>query len=197
MVHSHSAPPVDHPTEIGVHTASSPIEPTIGPNHSNSHLDNTPHPRNEGSFIATIETNTQGGIEDNASNPERTRDDGAEPSNHSSPFASQQAFVDEALGYIRQVKMRFSNNPNVYEDFLEVLNKFKAHEIDTPAVMYGLIRLLSENPDLICNFNMFMPPGYRMDYTSDYTTNAVRVTTPTGSSVCYLPWPHPTSQQHG
>lgn len=35
--------------------------------------------------------------------------------------------VDDALSYLEQVRQQFSDNPDVYNDFLEVMKEFKSH----------------------------------------------------------------------
>jgi paired amphipathic helix protein Sin3a len=39
--------------------------------------------------------------------------------------------VDDALSYLEQVRQQFSSQPDVYNDFLEVMKEFKSHAIDT------------------------------------------------------------------
>jgi paired amphipathic helix protein Sin3a len=35
--------------------------------------------------------------------------------------------VDDALSYLEQVRQQFADNPEVYNDFLEVMKEFKSH----------------------------------------------------------------------
>lgn len=40
--------------------------------------------------------------------------------------------AEDALKYINQVKVAFPNNPEIYNGFLETMEAFKSHQIDTP-----------------------------------------------------------------
>lgn len=53
--------------------------------------------------------------------------------------------------------------------------------IDTPGVIHRVSMLFQGNPALIQGFNTFLPPGYRIELSSDpRNLNGITVTTPTG-----------------
>ncbi|XP_071943532.1 paired amphipathic helix protein Sin3a-like isoform X2 [Antedon mediterranea] len=106
---------------------------------------------------------------------------------HSSPAQAnlghvqgQQQFqrlkVEDALSYLDQVKLQFGNQPQVYNDFLDIMKEFKSQSIDTPGVINRVSNLFKGHPDLIVGFNTFLPPGYKIE---------VQVNDPTQISVTH------------
>uniref|UniRef100_A0A8C9ZE01 Paired amphipathic helix protein Sin3a n=1 Tax=Sander lucioperca TaxID=283035 RepID=A0A8C9ZE01_SANLU len=68
-----------------------------------------------------------------------------------------------ALSYLDQVKLQFGNQPQVYNDFLDIMKEFKSQSIDTPGVINRVSQLFKGHPDLIMGFNTFLPPGYKIE----------------------------------
>ncbi|XP_026860564.1 paired amphipathic helix protein Sin3a isoform X2 [Electrophorus electricus] len=97
----------------------------------------------------------------------------------SAPPSGQQQFqrlkVEDALSYLDQVKLQFGNQPQVYNDFLDIMKEFKSQSIDTPGVINRVSQLFKGHPDLIMGFNTFLPPGYKIEVQ---TNDLVNVTTP-------------------
>ncbi|XP_062404501.1 paired amphipathic helix protein Sin3a-like isoform X2 [Sardina pilchardus] len=97
----------------------------------------------------------------------------------SAPAQGQQQFqrlkVEDALSYLDQVKLQFGNQPQVYNDFLDIMKEFKSQSIDTPGVISRVSQLFKGHPDLIMGFNTFLPPGYKIEVQ---TNDLVNVTTP-------------------
>lgn len=102
----------------------------------------------------------------------------------------QRLKVEDALSYLDQVKYKFGNQPQVYNDFLDIMKEFKSQSIDTPGVIQRVSNLfkvkspisfifpsriltnrflslfLSQkqgHPELIVGFNTFLPPGYKIE----------------------------------
>uniref|UniRef100_A0A8C5HNY3 Paired amphipathic helix protein Sin3a n=1 Tax=Gouania willdenowi TaxID=441366 RepID=A0A8C5HNY3_GOUWI len=71
--------------------------------------------------------------------------------------------VEDALSYLDQVKLQFGNQPQVYNDFLDIMKEFKSQSIDTPGVINRVSQLFKGHPDLIMGFNTFLPPGYKIE----------------------------------
>uniref|UniRef100_A0A674NKV9 Paired amphipathic helix protein Sin3a n=1 Tax=Takifugu rubripes TaxID=31033 RepID=A0A674NKV9_TAKRU len=71
--------------------------------------------------------------------------------------------VEDALSYLDQVKLQFGNQPQVYNDFLDIMKEFKSQSIDTPGVISRVSQLFKGHPDLIMGFNTFLPPGYKIE----------------------------------
>ncbi|KAJ3283299.1 Transcriptional regulatory protein sin3 [Borealophlyctis nickersoniae] len=93
--------------------------------------------------------------------------------------------VKDALSYLDQVKIQFSDQPEVYNRFLDIMKDFKSQRyiaitsntMDTPGVIDRVSTLFRGHPNLIMGFNTFLPPGYKIEPTNN-PDNPVRVTTP-------------------
>ncbi|KAI0824868.1 hypothetical protein BC628DRAFT_1517814 [Trametes gibbosa] len=90
--------------------------------------------------------------------------------------------VSDALSYLDQVKMQFSERPDVYNKFLDIMKDFKGQLIDTPGVIERVSNLFHGHPFLIQGFNTFLPTGYRIETTSHPDPNYITVTTPAGTT---------------
>ncbi|KAI8976142.1 hypothetical protein BDB01DRAFT_853430 [Pilobolus umbonatus] len=89
--------------------------------------------------------------------------------------------VRDALTYLDQVKVRFSDQPDVYNRFLDIMKDFKSQAIDTPGVIERVSTLFKGHPTLISGFNTFLPPGYRIECSTDpREPDVITVTTPSG-----------------
>ncbi|KAL5469519.1 hypothetical protein EMCRGX_G030782 [Ephydatia muelleri] len=75
----------------------------------------------------------------------------------------QRLKVEDALSYLDQVKLQFGNQPQVYNDFLDIMKEFKSQSIDTPGVISRVSNLFKGHPDLIVGFNTFLPPGFKIE----------------------------------
>ncbi|MFT7818927.1 paired amphipathic helix protein Sin3b [Arapaima gigas] len=75
----------------------------------------------------------------------------------------QKLRVEDALSYLDQVKIRFGNDPGIYNKFLDIMKEFKSQSIDTPGVINRVSQLFHGHPDLVLGFNAFLPPGYRIE----------------------------------
>ncbi|KAG8193144.1 hypothetical protein JTE90_006975 [Oedothorax gibbosus] len=75
----------------------------------------------------------------------------------------QRLKVEDALSYLDQVKYKFGSQPQVYNDFLDIMKEFKSQSIDTPGVIQRVSNLFRGHPELIVGFNTFLPPGYRIE----------------------------------
>lgn len=93
----------------------------------------------------------------------------------------QQPILNDALSYLDQVKVRFSDHPDVYNRFLDIMKDFKSQAIDTPGVIERVSNLFNGHPALIQGFNTFLPPGYRIECGTEENPDAIRVTTPSGT----------------
>ena len=93
----------------------------------------------------------------------------------------QQPILNDALSYLDQVKVQFSGEPNVYNQFLDIMKDFKSQAIDTPGVIRRVSQLFKGNQQLISGFNTFLPPGYKIECGTDEDPHAIRVTTPQGT----------------
>uniref|UniRef100_A0A8C6Q954 SIN3 transcription regulator family member B n=1 Tax=Nothobranchius furzeri TaxID=105023 RepID=A0A8C6Q954_NOTFU len=95
--------------------------------------------------------------------------------------------MNYALSYLDQVKIRFANDPGIYNKFLDIMKEFKSQSIDTPGVINRVSQLFHGHPDLVLGFNAFLPPGYRIEVPKNGMTSEVKAassdsisSTPTG-----------------
>ncbi|KAG6809875.1 hypothetical protein H0H92_014314 [Tricholoma furcatifolium] len=88
--------------------------------------------------------------------------------------------VTDALSYLDAVKVQFSDQPTVYNQFLDIMKEFKNEKIDTPGVIKRVSQLFNGHPLLIQGFNTFLPIGYRIECSDDYNGGLITVTTPSG-----------------
>lgn len=51
------------------------------------------------------------------------------PPNSSSQSNFQKLKVEDALSYLDQVKLKFGNEPQVYNDFLDIMKEFKSQRL--------------------------------------------------------------------
>lgn len=58
------------------------------------------------------------------------------------------------------------------------MKDFKSGAIDTPEVIERAVTLFAGNPNLIQAFNMFLPPGYRVECGIIGNPNAISVKMP-------------------
>ncbi|KAF8593106.1 kinase-like protein [Ceratobasidium sp. AG-I] len=87
--------------------------------------------------------------------------------------------VQDALSYLEMVKIKFQDEPEVYNNFLDIMKDFKSQVIDTPGVIDRVCGLFNGYTALIQGFNTFLPHGYRIDCTVDqHGHNLITVTTP-------------------
>uniref|UniRef100_A0A674DR77 SIN3 transcription regulator family member Ab n=1 Tax=Salmo trutta TaxID=8032 RepID=A0A674DR77_SALTR len=112
----------------------------------------------------------------------------------------QRLKVEDALSYLDQVKLQFGNQPQVYNDFLDIMKEFKSQSIDTPGVISRVSQLFKGHPDLIMGFNTFLPPGYKIEVQTNEQVNVttpgqIHYITPHGISVQNLPVTGPPSHR--
>ena len=71
--------------------------------------------------------------------------------------------IEDALTYLDRVKYHLRNQPQVYNNFLDIMKGFRSQTIDTPGVIARVSHLFSDYPDFIVGFNTFLPPGYKIE----------------------------------
>jgi len=71
--------------------------------------------------------------------------------------------VKDALDYLDKVKLEFGDRPRIYNEFLDIMKNFKAHEIDTPGVIRRVSHLFRGYNNLILGFNTFLPDGFKIE----------------------------------
>ncbi|KAK6620163.1 hypothetical protein RUM44_006564 [Polyplax serrata] len=115
----------------------------------------------------------------------------------------QKLKVEDALSYLDQVKLKFGSEPQVYNDFLDIMKEFKSQSIDTPGVIQRVSNLFKGHPELIVGFNTFLPPGYKIEVQSNEQGFAFQVSvsmpSPTAATTTLIQTSHhslPTGGQN-
>lgn len=93
------------------------------------------------------------------------------------------------------MKYKFGNQPQVYNDFLDIMKEFKSQSIDTPGVIQRVSNLFKGHPELIVGFNTFLPPGYKIEVQANDQGYAyqvsVSVPSPSGNITMQQTQPSP------
>ena len=87
----------------------------------------------------------------------------------------QHPMLIEAFSYMSQVKVRYVHQPEVYNQFLDIMADFKRQAIDTQGVIDRVSSLFAGHPDLIQGFNVFLPLGYSIECATGDDPNAMLV----------------------
>ena len=77
--------------------------------------------------------------------------------------------MEDAFAYLDQVKLKFGQ-AEIYNQFLDTMQKSKAQSIDTPEVIERVLQLFRGHPMLILGFNTFLPRGYTIEFSDSATT---------------------------
>jgi paired amphipathic helix protein Sin3a len=83
-----------------------------------------------------------------------------QPSASAAVAANQKLTTNDALVYLKNVKDKFQDKREKYEEFLEVMRDFKSERIDTNGVIIRVKTLFNGYPELILGFNAFLPKGH-------------------------------------
>lgn len=71
--------------------------------------------------------------------------------------------VEDALSYVLMVKETFLyDDEEKYFDFIAIMKDFKKERISYADVIAQVRSLLKEHPQLLIEFDYFLPPRYRM-----------------------------------
>jgi Paired amphipathic helix repeat len=97
-----------------------------------------------------------------------------------------------ALSYLDRVKSTYSDRPDVYNCFLDIMKDFKFHAIDTLGVVSRIANLFYDTPALIAGFNTFLPPGWKVECGIGGDSGTVSAVSPAGTITTI-----PPSNHHG
>ena len=119
---------------------------------------------------------------DQVPTPPNTIPSPAENKDPSQMAHRQQPNLDEALKYMAQVRVRFNDQPDVYNRFVDIMKDFKIQAIDTPGFINRVLNLFNGHSALIQGIETFLPPGYHIESEIDENRHTIRVTTPSGTT---------------
>jgi histone deacetylase complex regulatory component SIN3 len=74
--------------------------------------------------------------------------------------APERVVYDWPMGFLNRVKLRLRNQPDVFKNFLETVEKCRIQEIDSFEMFERVRRLFQEHEDLFITFSQFFPIGY-------------------------------------
>jgi len=128
-----------------------------------------------GTTVAAENANTSGGVSTVQPPEPPSGIQPAPPSRSGSMGGSQvgkqtrELKVEDALLYLDQVKVEFADKPHVYNEFIQLMKKFKAQSIDTPGVIERVKSLFRGHNKLILGLNAFLPEGeeYKIKITAE------------------------------
>jgi len=77
------------------------------------------------------------------------------------PHGGQQVPLefDHAINYVTTIKKRFSNEPETYKKFLEILHTYQKDQRGIKEVLDEVSVLFEDHPDLLKEFTYFLPEG--------------------------------------
>jgi paired amphipathic helix protein Sin3a len=70
--------------------------------------------------------------------------------------------VEDALSYVLMVKETFYDDEDKYFDFIEIMKDLSKERISYEDVIAQVRSLLKEHPQLLIEFDYFLPPRDRM-----------------------------------
>ncbi|KAK7439869.1 hypothetical protein VKT23_017439 [Stygiomarasmius scandens] len=74
--------------------------------------------------------------------------------------------LSSAQTYLSSVQSALADKPEAYEAFLGIMSDFRDGRIDIPASMHRITSLFlrTGHRDLVVGYNIFLPPGYRIEF---------------------------------
>lgn len=69
----------------------------------------------------------------------------------------KQPELDHARTYVKKIKMRFSQQPKIYRDFLDILQTFHREQHTIQDVYQQVAKLFKDHADLLSEFAQFLP----------------------------------------
>jgi len=81
----------------------------------------------------------------------------------SAPQLREDVTQEDALNYLDQVKAEFIDEPEIYNEFLDIMKSFKSQKINTPGVIRRVSTLFAGRVQLLYGFNTFLDYPYEME----------------------------------
>ena len=73
------------------------------------------------------------------------------------PVKKGNAEFTNAVAYVKKIKSRFSNEPEVYKAFLEILHTYQKDQRSIKDVYLNVSKIFRHHPDLLAEFSQFLP----------------------------------------
>lgn len=106
------------------------------------------------------------------------------------PTSQQELDSGDALSYLVRVKSTYLDQPDVYNRFLGIMGDFKSQATDTLEVISQIAGLFYDTPALIAGFNVFLPPGWKVEWDIDGNSRTGRAVSPWGTISTISPCNH-------
>ncbi|KLO14002.1 hypothetical protein SCHPADRAFT_851670 [Schizopora paradoxa] len=81
----------------------------------------------------------------------------AKSASESLPYTHEQ--ISPAIEYVTKIKQRFADHTDLYQEFLDILSLYKRSPIDQAHLTDRIAKLFKNAPDLLPDFQVFMPGG--------------------------------------
>jgi histone deacetylase complex regulatory component SIN3 len=78
----------------------------------------------------------------------------------------------------------------VYNRFLDIMKDIESHAIDTSEVASRIANLFYDAPTVIADFNMFMPPGWKVECSIEGDSRTARTVSLEGTIATIPPSNH-------
>ena len=71
---------------------------------------------------------------------------------------------NHAISYVNKIKTRFANQPDIYKQFLEILQTYQREQKPIAEVYEQVTVLFANSPDLLDDFKQFLPDTSNQAY---------------------------------
>ena len=88
------------------------------------------------------------------------------------PFGHQLEF-NHAILYVNKIKTRFANQPDIYKQFLEILQTYQCEQKPIGEVYEQVTLLFANSPDLLDDFKRFLPDRANQQHFNGRTDGAL------------------------
>lgn len=66
------------------------------------------------------------------------------------------------MAYLDAVKLEFRDHPEIYDEFLAIMGRFRTKQMLPPEVIVEVARLFRGRNQLVLRFNRFLPEAYKI-----------------------------------
>lgn len=75
---------------------------------------------------------------------------------------------NHAISYVNKIKTRFANQPDIYKQFLEILQTYQREQKPIGEVYEQVTQLFANSPDLLNDFKQFLPDSGNQQYLQQH-----------------------------